>query len=248
MLTKEIQTYWTHRADGYSKVNQDELQCQQKATWLRAIETRIGPQDKSRCKVLDIGTGPGFFAILMAESGYNVTAVDFTQAMLDEAQGNAKGLPIDFQIMDAQNLTFPDDTFDVIITRNVTWNLPDPQVAYSQWVRVLKPGGHLLNFDANWYSYLDDQDKRESYEADRQRASQEEVEDFYDGTDIEEMERIASLLPLSPVTRPQWDRGVLEALDVGTLTIDEAVWDEVWSPEEKINYTTTPMFLVWVQK
>ena len=57
--------------------------------------------------------------------------------------------------------------FDVVISRNLTWNLKDPKRAYEEWCRVLKPGGKLLNFDANWYGYLYDEEKRLSYEEDR---------------------------------------------------------------------------------
>lgn len=58
--------------------------------------------------------------------------------------------------MDAQNLTFHDNMFDVIVSRNLTWNLDSPAKAYREWYRVLKPGSILLNFDANWYAYLYD--------------------------------------------------------------------------------------------
>ena len=108
--------------------------------------------------VLDIGTGPGFFAILLSEMGFCVTAVDLTPAMLDEARRNAGRLAekIRFLEMNAEQLDFPDDSFDVIVSRNLTWNLPHPEKAYAEWSRVLRPGGLLLNFDANWYSYLFD--------------------------------------------------------------------------------------------
>ena len=52
--------------------------------------------------------------------------------------------------MDAENLYFADNTFDVVISRNLTWTLPNPQKAYSEWYRVLKPQGILLNFDADY--------------------------------------------------------------------------------------------------
>lgn len=64
--------------------------------------------------------------------------------------------------MDGQNLEFADGTFDVVISRNLTWNLENPQKAYSEWQRVLKEGGVLLNFDANWYGYLYDAEKKDS--------------------------------------------------------------------------------------
>ena len=52
--------------------------------------------------------------------------------------------------MDAENPDFPDGTFDVIVSRNLTWTLPDAARAYKEWIRVLKTGGILINADANY--------------------------------------------------------------------------------------------------
>ena len=159
--------YWTNRASGYSTVNQEELASDQKTVWRGVISGRIAARFPDRCpeeiRVLDVGTGPGFFAIILAELGYQVTAVDYTASMLEEARHNAGALAkhIHFQQMNAEKLAFQTASFDVLVTRNVTWNLHDPEKAYAQWMRVLKPGGVLLNFDANWYSYLFDEEKKE---------------------------------------------------------------------------------------
>ena len=148
--------YWTNRASGYSTVNQEELASDQKTVWRGVISGRIAARFPDRCpeeiRVLDVGTGPGFFAIILAELGYQVTAVDYTASMLEEARHNAGALAkhIHFQQMNAEKLAFQTASFDVLVTRNVTWNLHDPEKAYAQWMRVLKPGGLLLNFDANW--------------------------------------------------------------------------------------------------
>ena len=91
--------------------------------------------------------------------------------------------------MDAQALTFADTSFDVVVSRNLTWNLQEPAVAYKEWCRVLKKGGLLLNFDANWYGYLFDEKKRQAYEEDRKNTQELGVEDHYVGTDIDAMER-----------------------------------------------------------
>ncbi len=250
MLKQDIISYWSKRSSGYSQVNKDELAGAQNSKWLSAIEQRIPKKDKADCKVLDIGTGPGFFAIILATAGYNVTAVDFSEKMLAEARLNAGNMTehIEFLQMDAQQLAFEDDTFDVIITRNLTWNLNQPKQAYMEWIRVLKKGGSLLNFDANWYCYLFDENKRKSYNNDREQAAKQQVIDFYEGTDIDEMERIARSLPLSHVDRPKWDSMVLSELNVSSVTLETEVWQEVWSDEEKLNFTTTPMFLVNVKK
>ena len=113
-------------------------------------------------KILDVGTGPGFFPVILARAGYAVTAVDYTPGMLKKAGENLKKYAGDragevtLLRMDAQDLSFADETFDVVLLRNLTWNLENPEQAYRKWYCVLKPGGILLNFDANWYGYLYD--------------------------------------------------------------------------------------------
>ena len=57
------------------------------------------------------------------------------------------GVDIEVLQMDAQNLDFEDDTFDLIVTRNVTWVMEQPTKACSEWIRVLQPGGRMINFD-----------------------------------------------------------------------------------------------------
>ena len=51
---------------------------------------------------------------------------------------------------DAEKLDFADESFDVVISRNLTWTLPHPIDAYQEWMRVLKKGGVLINFDAEY--------------------------------------------------------------------------------------------------
>ncbi len=250
---QENRTYWTKRAPSYSWVNQDELQTKQHDIWSQVLTTRIDAchPDKRRqdIRVLDIGTGPGFFAILLAEQGYDVTAVDYTASMLQEAKRNAKTLQdcIVFQRMNAERLSFAANSFDAIVTRNVTWNLPHPQTAYKEWQRVLKPGGLLLNFDANWYRYLYDETARQGYLADRKEIQKNGVANETDGTDIPAMEAIARQVPLSLAVRPQWDADVLTALGM-EVTLDTEIWQTVWTRTERINNASTPMFCIQAVK
>ena len=155
-LLDEIESYWSTRTEGYSEVNHKELAGTQKNAWLKVLTSQFPDKPKEEIRILDIGTGPGFFPVILAEAGYHVDAVDYTEGMLEKAKENAGELcrNIHFQRMDAQKLEFEDNTFDVVISRNLTWNLEHPDVAYREWVRVLKVGGKLLNFDANWYGYL----------------------------------------------------------------------------------------------
>ena len=175
----------------------------------------------------------------------SVTAVDLTPAMLEEAMRNAGNLAekIRFLEMNAEELDFPDDSFDVIVSRNLTWNLPHPEKAYAEWSRVLGPGGLLLNFDANWYSYLFDTEALSAYEADRVRVAAEGIHDANIGENFDIMEDIARRIPLSRISRPGWDLDLLGRLGL-RAEADESFWKKVWSREEKINFSSTPMFII----
>ncbi|MGN1016856.1 MAG: class I SAM-dependent methyltransferase [Faecousia sp.] len=241
--------YWTNRTAGYSGVNQDELASGQRKVWSGVLSERIHAHFPDRTprqlRVLDIGTGPGFFAILLAEQGYSVTAVDYTATMLEAAKHNAGAVcqQITFLQMNAEELTFPDNSFDVIVSRNLTWNLHHPEKAYSQWVRVLSPGGLLLNFDANWYRYLRDDQARQGHLRDRDNIASSDVGDETAGTDVAAMEAIALQAPLSAQNRPQWDLMILKSMGM-TVWADPQIWERVWTREERINNASTPMFMV----
>ena len=240
--------YWTKRTPGYSGVNQEELSTRQRQVWGDLLVQRIQAHCSRRLediRVLDVGTGPGFFAVILAERGYAVTAVDYTASMLEAARENASALAekIAFRQMNAEELTFPAGSFDVLVSRNLTWNLPHPETAYRQWSRVLRPGGLLLNFDANWYGYLRNEEAQAAHLEDRANILRTGVGDETAGTDVAAMEAIALQAPLSGIRRPAWDIEVLTACGM-SVTVDEDIWRRVWTYEEQVNNASTPMFMI----
>lgn len=249
-LKEEIHAYWTQRAEGYSEYNQQEMADARRSMWknklLSLLEENFPGKNPEELKVLDVGTGPGFFALLLAEAGYQVTAVDVTEEMLKEAKKNTGVFAekITWKLSDAQKLELGDCEFDAVFSRNVTWNLENPGQAYEEWVRVLKPGGLLCNFDADWYGHLYDEEKRSGYEKDRQRVEEKNLEDYYTGTDIERMEAIARQVPLSRQKRPQWDVEALKNAGLTEVSCDTEVWKQVWTEEEIANNGSTPIFLL----
>ena len=248
-ILEENRQYWTGRASGYSEVNQLELSTAQRQKWSDCLHTEIARQFPERSpgslRVLEVGTGPGFFAILLRELGYDVTAIDLTPAMLEEAKKNAGELAdkICWMEMNAEALDFADGSFNVVLSRNLTWNLPHPDKAYSEWSRVLKPGGLLLNFDANWYAYLFDDEAQAAYDRDRVNSAEQGVWDQNVGENFDVMEDIARRVPLSNIRRPAWDLALLQGFGL-RAEADEQIWQRLWSEEEKLNFSSTPLFLV----
>lgn len=248
LLNQDVQRYWTHRAADYSHINATELANIKRARWLKKI-MEYAPK-RPVLRVLDIGTGPGFFAVTLALAGHRVTAVDMTEAMLAQARGNAAhyGVDVEFVCSDVHELPFSDSQFDLIVMRNVTWNLAAPLRAYHEWHRLLAPGGRLLNFDANWYLQLFDDASHQGYLEDRANARYLGLEDHYVNTDTRAMEAIARQLPLSREHRPQWDTQALLTCGYHKIMIDTRVGDALWDETEKVNYGSTPMFLVCAEK
>ena len=246
--------YWTRRAAGYSLVNRRELSGKwQRSAWsdelCGTLLSRFIDRPPWSVRVLDIGAGPGFFAILLAEAGFRVTAIDLTPSMLDEARHNAGPLAerIEFAEMDAHRLEYADASFDAVVSRNLTWNLPQPRRAYREWHRVLAPGGILVNYDANWYRYLFDSAARTAWDEDRKRSAVLGACDDNVGEGFDAMERIACQIPLSRAMRPRWDAFVLGELGM-SVSCDLDAWKRVWTRDEKICMASTPLFRVLAVK
>ncbi len=103
-------------------------------------------------RALDVGTGTGQLALYLAGAGFDVTALDLSESMISYARRNASslGYDIDFRVGDAESLGFEDNAFQVVVSRNLLWTLPNPEKAILEWRRVLKPGGRLVISDGLW--------------------------------------------------------------------------------------------------
>lgn len=91
------------------------------------------------CKLLDIATGPGYVAESARQKGYLVTAVDFSNEMVERAKSLYSG--IDFQEGDAEALTFADKSFDFVTMNFGLLHLEQPEKALKEAFRVTSPGG-----------------------------------------------------------------------------------------------------------
>lgn len=98
--------------------------------------------------VLEIGTSTGITAIELAQlTGCNITGIDINEQSLQEARERAErkkvGHLCTFKKDDATNLSFQDESFDVVFCGNVTSLVSNRDKALSEYARVLKPGGLL---------------------------------------------------------------------------------------------------------
>ena len=112
-------------------------------------------------KVLDVGCGLGtdaFELFALVGPGGLVTGVDFSESLINEAarRGADRGLPVRFEVGDAQALRFPDNSFDAVRTERMLMHVPDPSKALAEMARVLKPGGRMVVHDFDWESQFCD--------------------------------------------------------------------------------------------
>lgn len=247
-----LRDYWNERSESYSRQNVEEMNCWRKMAWRDLILENV-PDWQGIISVLDVGTGPGFFAMNLAQAGCQVSAVDVTREMLALAEKNARDydVAVDFRLYDGKYLPFDDDSFDLVVSRNVLWNVEEPVLALQEWKRVLKAGGRMVYFDANWYLYLKDEETRKAHEEAHRRLHElypDYVHDPLGEQRARDLEELALSLPLTGEKRPAWDKKQLEALGMHIVRINPDIAERVFDEAEKIHYAASPVFMVYAEK
>ena len=134
------------------------VKARQRATWASGdyaeIGTLIVPMSerladaadlRAGSTVLDVASGSGNMAIAAARLGCEVTGVDYVASLLDRGieRAAAERLDIAFQLGDAEELPFPDDSFDATVSVVGAMFAPDHERAAAELVRVTRPGGTI---------------------------------------------------------------------------------------------------------
>ena len=235
---ERIVNYWEKRSDSFLVQKRQELHSAMAERWMREIHVQL-PEEKN-LKILDVGCGAGFFSILLAKEGYQVTGIDLTPDMIKNARllAEEEKVSCEFQVMDAENPEFPDETFDVVISRNLTWTLPHVQHAYQEWIRVLKKGGILLNFDAN-YGITDFSNVADLPENHAHNILGDDM--------MRECEEIKRQLPISSYSRPAWDLETLGALELKEFKLDLGISSRIYLEKDAF-YNPTPLFMLRTTK
>lgn len=235
---ERITKYWGKRSDSFLEQRRAELHSPLAERWRQAICGQL-PQGR-RLKILDVGCGTGFFTILLAKEGHDVIGTDLTPEMQEHSVTLAKeeGVSCQFLVMDGEDLGFGDETFDVVISRNLTWTLPHPEQAYGEWARVLRPGGVILNFDAN-YGLSD--------LTDTSSLPKEHAHHTLGNDMMRECEEIKRQLPISSYDRPAWDISTLGQKGMRGFSVDLDMGKRIYVKKDMF-YNPTPLFMICAKK
>jgi SAM-dependent methyltransferase len=112
---------------------------------LGKLRKLLGPAPGPFAHALEVGAGTGYFSLNLLAAGVvrEATATDLSPGMLATLEANAArlGVPVRTRACDAEALPFPDGSFDLVLGHAVLHHLPDLTRAFSEFRRVLRPGG-----------------------------------------------------------------------------------------------------------
>ncbi|CAM4225313.1 SAM-dependent methyltransferase [Paenibacillus endophyticus] len=244
---KEHQDYWDKGADIYDGIIDNEIMNDSYGKWEAILSKLL--KDKPSLKILDVGTGPGFFSILLSRMGHQVTAIDSSPEMIAKANKNAIKYECDISIIQSDILDYkPTHSFDLIISRNVTWFLPNPVAVYERWHSWLGECGQVIIFDGNWNLFLTDPKEAALFKLAMQEAIAAGYVPYRTEEEISEGDHIALTLPLTYVKRPAWDIGLLTHIGFQQVTSLHGFDVELQSRPEQILNKYRPMFAIVADK
>lgn len=105
-------------------------------------------------RVLDLGTGTGVLPRNMYRFGAKWTGTDISENQIEQAKLLSQGMDIDYYAMSAEELKFPDGSFDVITACQCFWYFDHEKIT-PELTRILKPGGRIAVLYMAWLPFED---------------------------------------------------------------------------------------------
>lgn len=136
---------WEFAARDYDELWGHGIQTAAEADCWRSLMHRLLPCDNPA--ILEVGAGTGAFTETFADLAGSILLTDPSPAMLAVAKERFNGnASVDFQLADALGV-FSEQAVDVVVMRNVFWQLTFPEEAAARWLKILRPGGRLIIID-----------------------------------------------------------------------------------------------------
>ncbi len=154
-LKEEIRAYWSERAATFDESPSHLIENRYGLPeWHKLLRQAVGLEDHENMaglKALDIACGTGEISRVLCTMGAQVYGLDFSETMLGKAKEKLAKQDWSPLLCDAEDLRgVPDNSIDFAVTRHLTWTLTNPENAYAEWHRVLKPNGRILINDHNF--------------------------------------------------------------------------------------------------
>jgi phosphatidylethanolamine/phosphatidyl-N-methylethanolamine N-methyltransferase len=113
----------------------------------RGRRTAVDAADRIGGRILEVGLGTGL-SLGHYHGSSRIVGVDISEPMLDKARKRVKRLRLGhveaITVMDAEQLTIPDASFDVVVAQYVVTAVPNPERALDEFARVVRPEGEII--------------------------------------------------------------------------------------------------------
>jgi phosphatidylethanolamine/phosphatidyl-N-methylethanolamine N-methyltransferase len=117
------------------------------AVFNRGRRAAIAAAEDVGGRILEVGVGTGI-SLPGYSSANRIVGIDLSEAMLRKAQKRVVELSLTnverLEVMDAEHLSFPDASFDVVVAHDVLSTVPNPEAALDEFARLLRPGGEIV--------------------------------------------------------------------------------------------------------
>jgi 2-polyprenyl-3-methyl-5-hydroxy-6-metoxy-1,4-benzoquinol methylase/DNA-binding transcriptional ArsR family regulator len=216
---KRLIEFWDRYSEQQAEYTKSSLETN---GWVAAKMQLLCPNMKNM-KIADIGTGAGFMAISLAELGHTVIATDISEKMLEVAGSIAaeRNLSIEFVKDDIEDTKLPKGAFDIVVLRDVVYNVTNLEKVAYNIVELIRPGGYLMIADGNYFLYCNDDEyqHRNDYHIVRNRECEYQTMTQMSDVQYRELESIISKLEVNYECRPFKDLNTLARLGIGNLSI-----------------------------
>jgi SAM-dependent methyltransferase len=156
--SEQNRAFWDRQSDEYQErhrefIGRSELRW---GTWQVPEAELEVLGDVSGKDVLELGCGAAQWGVLLAQAGARMVGLDNSARQLEHARERMAAAGVDFPLVHsaAEDMPFPDESFDVVFCDHGALSFADPLVVVPEVARVLRPGGLLAFSHATPFSWL----------------------------------------------------------------------------------------------